>query len=244
MTNIVKIGGLVLSIIADATGTPFSDKLSMIVEEMTKSSAEIKNGLKRIEQIVTGQTIGLADQAGIALLNASSDFLSTEDKLAEVKRAKILFEQCYSELMNIQVLNKYRGDVAFAIATCNAILGIQDRRDDWLQKSANDFSAFANDDSKVATDMQVKALKASTLFGVGLGGASVVLLPLTGIGMIPAFVIFVGSVASGLGTSISADQALQKIGEAEKQLLLDKTEAKTNLVDVENVIAELKSTQA
>ncbi len=107
--KLVKIGGLFAGFVSKMNGLPFSDNLSMLLEELISSSSEMKEGMKRIEVVLEGQVIGLAEAAKIALENATSKYLTVDEKLAEVKDAKKLFEQCYGALLKIPTLNKHRG---------------------------------------------------------------------------------------------------------------------------------------
>jgi hypothetical protein len=232
--NIVKIGGLLASFASDTVGIPFSDKLSMVLEEITKSSAEIKEGLKRIEQIVTGQIIGLAESAKFHLEDATSSFLTDEEKLAEVRKAKDLLQECYGALLQTPVLNKHRGEVAFAIAGCNAILGINDRRDYWLKASLKDFLAFGEATIEIAPTAQKGLLQGAVfLLGSPVMPVVTVVMAVTG-AWLPAL-----GFASAFGTALKSGGELQKIEAVETLLKEQQAEALQGAKEVELVIAQL-----
>ncbi len=241
--NIVKVGGLLLGFVTKSVGVPFSGNLSMLVEELTKSSAEMKEALQRIEQLSKGQVLGWANAAKVAMENASSIHLSNEEKLAEIKRAKELFEKCYGDLLEIEFLSGFRGEISFYIAVCNAALGINDRRDFWLKTSVQEFLAFGN--SNAEKDLQIKGSKEGLFatLSYSLGGIALVTVGSTGIGLLPLFVIVATSQATGIAAFFKFAGDVEKTNEEIEELLEQKQYSLEAAEEVSQVIALLSEVE-
>ncbi len=130
-------------------------------------------------------------------------------------------------------------EVAFAIATCNAILGINDRRNDWLLKSQNDFAAFGGATIQVVSPEKKTALNAGSAVGAVPAIPAMLILMFSGVGTGAGLVLFYGTVATAVGVGMKSSAELGKIKAAEDQLLLDQNEAKDAALEVEAIIAQL-----
>ena len=244
MLNIVKVGGLSTAISAGIAGLPFPEALSMLIEELASAASEVKDGIKRLEQIAVGQVLGNAEAAKIALLNATSQHLSTDEKIVEIRRAKQLYEKCYAEMLNIPAFGKQRAEIAFCLAGCNASLGINDRRDYWFDRSANDFRAFGEVIFEGDDWQKVTALKVAKHAGIitcGLGIGAIGFFAPYGAAIIAVKIVFFGGTAAiaGLGTTAKTGDELQKIEKLKAQLKTDQQAALVSLQEVEQVIASI-----
>jgi hypothetical protein len=169
--NIPKIGGLIASIYANMSGIPFSTDASMLFEEMVNSGSKLAETIRELQTIAKAQVVGNAEAAKIALDDARSAFITDEQRIAQISKARDLYEKCYAELLNIPTLANLRAEVAFNIATCNAALGVWDLYESWLASAANDFKRFGSSETPLPiAEMMGTTAKGMTFAGTGLAG--------------------------------------------------------------------------
>jgi hypothetical protein len=139
--NYVAVCGLISEIVSEKPGIPFDKQYVILLNEVTKSSKHLADSLRHIEQKLDAIIIGDISTGHIALGNAMSDEFSTDERLAQVNRARDFFEQGYARLKNLSgsELSLNKPEVAAYVALCHFLLGKKDKSGEWFRIAHKDY---------------------------------------------------------------------------------------------------------
>jgi hypothetical protein len=139
--NYVAVCGLISAIVSEKLGIPFNEKYVMLLDEVTRSSKHLADSLRHIEQKLDAIIIGDLSTGHIALGNAMSVEFSTDERLAQVNRARDFFEQGYARLKNLSEseLSLNKPEVAAYVALCYFLLGKKGKSGEWFRTAHKDY---------------------------------------------------------------------------------------------------------
>jgi hypothetical protein len=142
MPAIVGAIGIAYCWIAKKFDLPEDEQISMFIEKMAKSNAELKASLDKIKNLLDSQILGKIDAAGIALENSLSPDLNDAQKAEQVIRAWYMYEECYAQLNHIPHLAYRKSEVAILLALCHARLGNKTLTEKWFGLAKADLTTF------------------------------------------------------------------------------------------------------